>query len=220
MALPLVHLYVAKKILDSGFTVAAVSQFYLGAISPDAIHMREKTGRDDKNKVHLIPEGKKWITINDTEYCNFLSDFIISNKHRTDINFLLGYGVHILTDMYWVKDVYQNYLENYKKDPSPEQEERSAYYNDTDILDQMLFNETDRRKDVWSYLETSECTGFLDLLSAEEIRLWKERILHWFDTRDFFNKIPLRYITKADVDNFISGCSEKIGKTGLFSKSA
>ena len=92
---------------------------------------------------------------------------------------------------------------------SPNQDERSAYYNDTDILDQLIFNESDWRNNVWGCIQSANSFDFLDLLSANEINLWKERTLHWFDNKDF-QKNSLKYISKSDIDKFIFSCSELI----------
>ena len=43
MPLPMVHLSIAKNTLDAGYEFRNLPQFYLGSISPDAIHMRENS---------------------------------------------------------------------------------------------------------------------------------------------------------------------------------
>ena len=206
----MVHLSVAKNILEAGFKLSDASQFYLGSVSPDAIHMRQKPDRLTKNDTHLIPAGQKWSTIDDTEYFSFMINFIDEKKDYTDMSFLWGYGLHILTDMYWTKLVYSNFIENYKKDPSPIQDERWAYYNDTDILDQVLFNESRWKNIVWQGLQGVKCSDFFDLLTAQEINAWKERTLHWYDSGESQHKNPIRYITKTDIEKFVDQCSEII----------
>ena len=206
MPLPMIHLSIAKSILDSGYKANDVSQFYLGSISPDAIHMRKDTNRKDKNDTHLIPEGKRWIDVDEAEYYGFMLDYFLKNQHKADKDFLCGYGIHILADMIWTKQVYYEFVERYKKDPSPVQEERMAYYNDTDGLDLILYNESAWRSDVWQYLRMAHCADFLDLLSGDEINLWKERTLNWFDSGNGINKYPVKYIAITDVHNFLSTC--------------
>ena len=116
MPLPMVHLSVGKKLIDMGFEISNLPQFYLGLISPDAIHMRQNSNRLGKNETHLIPERKKWIDVNEEEYCRFIIDFIKANSDNIDIDFLWGYGIHILTDMYWTKHIYLKFRDDYKKD--------------------------------------------------------------------------------------------------------
>ena len=55
MSLPMVHLAVAYnwRSDDKNFKLHDDPDFYLGAISPDAIHARRDSTRDDKHKTHL-----------------------------------------------------------------------------------------------------------------------------------------------------------------------
>ena len=140
MPLPMVHLCIATNIFDYGFKEIDLPQFYLGTISPDAIHMRENSDRNDKSNTHLIPDGKKWTDINENEYYEFIFEFIKRNKIFVNMSFLWGYMIHILTDMHWTKNIHNDFINKYKNDAYPIQDERMAYYNDTDILDQVLYN--------------------------------------------------------------------------------
>ena len=45
----------------------------------------------------------------------------------------------------------------------------------------------------------SESNDFIDYLSKEEIELWKERTLHWFDEGVSRHKNPIKYIFKEDI---------------------
>jgi hypothetical protein len=210
MPLPMVHLSVAKNIIDSGFAMKDLSSFYLGVISPDAIHMRQNADRYAKNRTHLIPSGKKWNDVDECEYFKFLLSFVQSNKDDGNLSFLWGYSIHILTDMLWTKNLYYSFVTKYKEDTAPIQDERWAYYNDTDILDQVLFNESPWRENVWKYLQKAKAFDFMELLSANEINSWNERTLHWYDSGESQHKNPIRYITKSDEISFISYCSEMI----------
>jgi len=207
----MVHLYVAKNIYDLGLKDIDLPQFYLGTISPDAIHMRDNSDRNDKNKVHLIPVEKKWSDIDENKYYEFIFEYVKMNQYNVNMNFLWGYIIHILTDMHWTKKIYNDFKDKYKNDSSPIQDERMAYYNDTDKLDQILFNEGGNCvKNIWKYLNNSKSINFLDILSENEINLWKERTLHWYDSGESKHKNPIRYITKIDIQNFINEYSKII----------
>ena len=75
----------------------------------------------------------------------------------------------------------------------------------------LLFRQTPWRKDIWQYLEMATGSEFMNLLSANEINLWKENTLHRYDN-DSIYKNPIKYITESDVNNFISSCSDKMFK--------
>ena len=210
MPLPMVHLSVAKKIIDAGFNANRLSQFFLGSIAPDAIHIRKDADRLAKNDTHLIPKGEKWIDVNEDDYFSFMVNYIDKNKDKADYDFLWGYGIHILTDMYWSKSVYLEFVEKFNKDTAPVQEERWAYYNDTDVLDLLLYNECNWRIDVWLCLQNAEYSDFINLLSAQEIRQWNERTLHWYDSDASKHTNPIKYIMQSDIEDFITSCSETI----------
>ena len=212
MPLPMVHLSIAKKLIDAGFNANSLSQFFLGSIAPDAIHMRKDADRLAKNETHLIPKGKKWPDVDEADYFNFMVNYINKNKDNADYDFLWGYGIHILTDMYWTNSVYLKFDEEYNNDTAPIQEQRWAYYNDTDILDQALFNECKWKDDVWTHLRNAEYSDFINLLSAQEIKLWNERTLHWFNSGESQHKNPLRYIMQSDIEGFITSCIEAISQ--------
>jgi len=221
MPLPMVHLSVAKKIAEAGFEIKDLSLFYLGSISPDAIHMRENADRYAKKLTHLGNPSSVNMNFTDEsedEYVNLKLDFVKINKNKVNIDFLWGYVIHILTDMYWFKMVYNKFFDDYKKDTAPIQDERWAYYNDTDRLDQILFNECEWKDDVWQSLKDVEYFDFLDLLSAQEIKAWNKRTLHWFDSGESQHKNPIKYITKSNIEKFICVCSETIRKSIVESK--
>ena len=216
MPLPMVHLNIAKRIVDLGYKVNKMPQFYLGIISPDAIHMRKDSDRTHKNDTHLLPEGKKWSNVDEKEYFIFMKNFFSKNIVNVDNDFLRGYGLHIITDMMWSKQVYIYFEKKYEQDPSPIQEIRMAYYNDTDILDQVIFNESYWKNDVWEKLIISESDDFIDYLSKEEIELWKERTLHWFDEGVSRHKNPIRYIFREDIDIFVENSVDLIMEEEIY----
>lgn len=50
MPSPMIHLSIAKNIITMGFQCVNLSQFYLGAISPDATHIKTKNNKNEKKK--------------------------------------------------------------------------------------------------------------------------------------------------------------------------
>jgi len=212
----MVHLSVAKKIADAGFPVKELPQFYLGSISPDAIHMRQDADRLAKNVTHLLPAKKEkihsWDDRSEDEYFELMRDFINANMNKTNADFLMGYAAHILTDMLWTKRVFGKFTEKFNMSGAPAADRQKAYYRDTDIVDYLMYNESDWRHDVWQCLQNAEYSDFLNLLSAQEIKLWNQRTLTWYENPENqykFSGTPI-YITKPDIENFISSCAKTI----------
>ena len=216
MPLPMVHLSVAEKMIGAGFPIKEQPQFYLGTLSPDAIHMRQDADRLAKNITHLLPAEKEkihsWEDRNEGYYFEFVRDFINTNQAKASTDFLMGYAIHILTDMLWTKRVFSKFTEKFNMSDIFVQDKLKAYYHDTDIVDYQLCNESDWRSDVWQSLQGVAYSDFLNLLSAQEIKLWNERVLNFYDAPENqykFSGTPM-YITKPDIENFISSCAETI----------
>jgi len=216
MPLPMVHLSVTKKLADAGIPVNDLPQFYLGSISPDAIHMRQGADRLAKNITHLLPAEKgkihSWEDRNEDEYFELMRDFMNANMNKTNADFLMGYAAHILTDMLWTKRVFGKFAEKFNMSGAPAEDKSKTYYHDTDIVDYLIYSGSNWRQDVWQCLQNAEYADFLDFLSAQEIKLWNERVLNWYvspENQYKFSGTP-KYITKTDIDNFISSCAENI----------
>lgn len=82
MPLQMVHLAVAREYVKAAANAADLMdcpEFYLGIISPDAIHVRPGTGKNDKRITHLYAEGDLW-------RANVV-DFIKKNKAEANYAF-------------------------------------------------------------------------------------------------------------------------------------
>ena len=224
MPLPMVHLSVAKKLTDTGFPINDLSMFFLGSISPDAIHMRqgiEQQGiaRQSKMITHLLPLGKERADIEESAYIKIVNEFIRANQCTTNqivVNrdFLLGYAVHVLTDVYWENSIWRKFKEEYEKSGVPIEGQRKAYYSDTDIIDYILYKEAPWQNNIWQHLQNSKYFDFLDLLSAKEIELWSERVLNFYDSPEnqYKFKGESKFITQSDIESFVSVCVDAMGK--------
>ena len=202
MPLPMVHLGVAKNLLDK-IKVDNISIYYLGAISPDAVHMRENSKREDKNISHLHNTDIKIWKEN-------AKDLILNNSLKKNIDFYFGYGIHVLTDICWNETIYSIFGVRYDADKTPVQDKMWAYYNDTDKLDFELYEKYEYRPELWDYLLKSKAVGIDGLVSADEVGAWNNRTLHWFDSGESQHKNPIKYIFYDDLLNFMSETATKI----------
>ena len=194
MPLPMVHLAVAVKVKDK-LRIADESAFYLGAIAPDAIHMREGAAQEDKLKSHMGMRG--------THYENERNAKVLIGQG----DFLAGYAVHLVTDMYWHQGVFDAFYSKFKA-RCPDGDHRPAYYNDCDMIDLQLYQEEPWRAEVYAVLERAHGEDAMDMLTAEEVEKWRLRQLHWFE-QDFSHLKPAEYITRSEVDAYIDYAVEK-----------
>ncbi len=202
MPLPMVHLCAAREYAHDIPALRSCPEFYLGSISPDAIHMRKGTGKEDKRITHLYSDGEQWK--------HNVLDFLKQNKTKSNYSFLLGYGIHILTDIFWNKTLYNGFKLKYEKDSNPIQDIREAYYNDTDQLDFELYKKLEWRQEVWELLEEAKPFDVDGILTSDEINAWNKRTLHWYDSGASHHRNPVKYITIEEILEFIQAAGKDI----------
>lgn len=206
MPLPMVHLSVAWN-LDNN----ADGSYYIGSIAPDAINLRKNRTQNMKRYSHMMP---KFIPMNElddsdrTIMINNAIELIKEYENSEKASFFKGYGIHILTDLYWSSAVYKPYLQNYySRSDSSVQNSDDAYYNDTDQCDLMLYNKKVWRKNVWERMSKSESFDVRDYISAQESEAWKKRTFDWFDSRDIKSYNEIKYINIGIIEDFIKNAT-------------
>lgn len=206
MPLPMVHISVAALLEQRGIvTVSDRGAYYLGSIAPDAIHMRKDPAPDAKIISHLNARSPEKIG----RAAEFRAAFPDYEAGGVSHDFLQGYLVHVLTDIYWKQEFYDGFVERYRADPAPVQEERTAYYNDTDVADIRLYHTLPERKEIWALLEKAKGCTLEGLITGEEADLWNVRTLAWYDQpREY---LPVRYATEESIRTFVENAAALVG---------
>jgi len=204
----MIHIGVAGNLTDK-FKINKIPNFYLGAVAPDAVHYRENYIREYKDISHLCSTGDSHEII-----LNNAKDFIFKNISHEHRDFYIGYGVHVLTDVYWRKML--NAIEfdlRYYKDPNPvHSNPLDAYNSDMCILDLELYRKYKYASDNMAFFLKSSPIGIGGLVSAEEVRACFDgirQIKNRFDENKNANESP-KYIFYDDVLNFIDETAVKI----------
>ena len=210
MPLPMIHLSVAVKMnLPEEMKCPA---FFLGAISPDAVHMRDGFVREDKVHSHFDARNIDAIE-NLMPLCGK-----VRKTEGQEQNFLLGYLVHILTDLFWNDTIDKIFVERYSCDPAPRQDRRMAYYNDTDQLDFLFYKRENWRPTVWELLEQATAYAVENAVSEGEVLAWNRRTLDWYLSGKSQHTNPIRYLEYEDLERFTdyaaAACSEYLAKQG------
>ncbi|MBQ4050355.1 MAG: hypothetical protein IJD13_01875 [Oscillospiraceae bacterium] len=205
MPLPMVHISVAALLEERDIVqVTDRAAYYLGSIAPDGIHMRKDPAPDAKIISHLgarKPENIDKVTA-------FRKKFTEYEANGVSRDYLTGYLVHVLTDIYWKQEFYDGFVERYNADPAPVQEVRTAYYNDTDVADIRLYHAHPKREEVWDLLRTAKGDDLPGLMTGEEADLWNVRTLEWYDVpREY---LPVRYASEESVRAFIESAAKLI----------
>lgn len=184
MPLPMVHLLTARRWAMNRAEFWDSPDFYLGAIAPDAIHMRPGVNRDDKRVTHLdVWAGGPGIAL----------DYLTRRSGAFDV----GYCLHILTDFHWVRHVRRTYPQLVGPDDRIIGE---IYYPDCDQADEGLYSGSAERPGIWRLLTRASPPQDHPLLTSREIDGWKKRVLEGFGAKP---ARPARVITFEAVRSFI-----------------
>lgn len=185
MALTMVHLLVADMWAKGHPEYLNSPEYYYGAVSPDAIHVRDGDDKSHKNEIHLNNWGK---------------------LHRQDVvdywrvrraPFDVGYGVHVLTDAQWVPR-YKRRLPGLMVDGKLN---IHRYYNDTFVTDFALLRDIPRLGEVLDMLEKADTPKDHPLLTAHEFSAWRDIILKAYRGECPRNE-PVKYIDVPYVRAF------------------
>jgi len=213
MAFPLTHLCVAYHILTK-HPIPAPELFLLGSIAPDAVHSRaEFKGSSQSNigpakKVtHLCPiSDEKWGRITDNDgWVESVKAFISKNPNNP---LLLGYAVHVLTDIFNNKGLWHYFSTNY-----PEEAARgynSNYYADLRNIDLRLYNEFVKNSKMMDLLKNSTSQDISGLIARDELEDIRNHLLNiaYADIPDNAYTNNYFYVTYDQTLEFINDAAE------------
>ena len=195
MPLPMVHLRIAFQ-LAIPFNRFPSPAFLLGSLAPDAIHMRAGADGVAKRIVHLNepPDTSEHDAIR--ELLHPYSQMQVPLSH-----FAAGYAAHLLADRLWNKTIIQP-MQTRCASSIDAPALRELYYLETDQLDFNLYHQMPWRSQAWDLLQQAVAPDFPPLLTAQEVDLWRQQILHWFDKLKQEPKIVPQQITDNDIASY------------------
>ena len=178
MPFPMIHLHIANKIATiHPKSIKDLSQFYLGTLVPDSVHMRERFIANEKKITHLCTSDENWgeITKNDEWIDNVIS-FWREHKHSDNSCFALGYCVHILADIYGNIHIWTPFKKKMNLDMKDYY--GGLHHQRQAAVDFRLAHEFAHKEEVWSLLEQSKAVTISNTVFAEDIEKQKHRILY------------------------------------------
>jgi hypothetical protein len=205
MPLPMVHLGIAFQLaipLDRFPSPA----FLLGSIAPDAIHTRAGADGVAKRIVHL---NEPHDTTEHDAIRKLLHQY--SQMKTSLLHFAAGYAAHLLADRLWNRTIIQP-IQARCAASMDAPALRALYYLETDQLDFNLYHQITWRSQAWDLLERAVAPDFPPLLTAQEVDLWRQQTLQWFDKLKQEPKIVPRHITDNDVASYTCEAVAAIGQ--------
>ena len=156
--------------------------YYLGLLAPDSPNTYGFGKKEDRWLAHQRRREYN-------EWRNSLKEFYNQEKNNYNEDFLLGYYIHILTDIIYDDFLYLKVREEILKDGYSLEESHDIMRND---MDKYYFNEIEEIKNILSKEnETFEING----INKELMSKWKDKVLE-----EFTNKNESIYITKELIN--------------------
>ncbi len=168
--------YLSKKLNKNSYN------YFLGIIAPDAPNTYGFGKNEDRWLAH---QRKK----DYNEWRNSLKDFYEKEKNNYDEDFLLGYYIHILTDIIYDDYLYLKVKEEILKSTIDKDKYHEIMRDD---MDKYYFKEIEIIKDILSKEnKTYEING----ISKELMLEWKSKVL-----KDFASDNTSVYITNEIIN--------------------
>lgn len=209
MAYTMTHILVAEEVQQHFKKKMDYATYILGTIAPDAVHASSKYNVKLKERSHLFSEGLRWgeITneIQSQVWLENIKKYYINNREKYNADFLLGYIVHLLVDVYCSIKFYAPFINtiNDDYDKKVDQYKRESY-----IVNYYLFSAFSVEKNLYKILCAGEAVTLINVISREII---EQRIEQLFE--DEFNYWDISHIgknsicKKSDMEHVIQGAS-------------
>jgi hypothetical protein len=148
MPFPITHLRVADKVarlLDYSGDNEKTALMLLGCLAPDGVHYRrglvgasqKDIGATKKNS-HLCPKSDEpWGKVTDND--GWITEANNAVKKYLHDPFVIGYAVHVFTDIYTNLTIWKNFCKNHPHEAAKAY--KSGYYNEMGKLDLFLYQE-------------------------------------------------------------------------------
>ena len=200
MAQPMMHLLIADKIYtENVISIHSYGDFLLESIAPDAVHVKENYTREIKDISHYKFDSKSHISYFDT----FFDEYYTSENK----DFVVGYLVHLLSDMIWYHSVRVPFKKEFQKAPLQNMSMNEAYYADCEQIEQLMFFEKNASR-IIETINKGNAYSLEGLIDAEDVRAWKEKFIFDYNNRKNIS-IQTKYISEQHIRDYIADCAKE-----------
>lgn len=203
MPFPMIHLRIGWNILNGTGEIKRPADFLLGVLAPDAVHVRAHYHSDMKRVSHLCVGDEKWgLITNDQEWQERVLRFLKDNRGSEHGDFLLGYCVHILTD-----------IQNNRKVWTPFRKVNqvvldhgggSLYHQESDKVDYGFYESFPYRKEICRLIEMADGLDLEPIIIGDEVNAMKAHFLNErYRNRQLMDTSGNRYVLVEAMESFI-----------------
>ena len=179
------HILTAEKALKFVPVVSDYPTYILGTIAPDAVHANSDYTVEIKEKSHILAPGLKWGKIDDWEkaelWLDSIKKYYLKNRNKYHKDFLLGYIVHLLVDIYNSMYFYTPFIKSIKGDFEKTIEK---YKKESYNVNYFLYSLYSEKKDLWNVLNSGKAVTLDNVIKKEDIehrivQLFEYEFKHW-----------------------------------------
>lgn len=200
MAQPMMHLLIADNIYrENPGDFSSYGSFLLGSIAPDAVHMRADWTREMKRISH-------YRFTNESPISHFDGFF---DEYHTPENrdFVIGYLVHLLSDMIWYHSVRVPFKESFSQVPDPDMPMNEVYYADCGQIQERLFWDGNAPR-IIDGIREGKAYSLEGMIDAGSVSAWRDKLIRQYSGRR--DIIPdTKYISERQVRDYMTGCTEE-----------
>ena len=215
MAYTMTHIYIAEKVAERLGGIKDYPTYLLGSIAPDAVHASDTYVVSDKERSHLFVEGLHWGKVSSSGHVdlweNSIEAFRESVGDRYDKDFVLGYLVHLYTDVYSSMNFFYPFMCSIKGDFD---KERAHFLKENFGYNYYLFREYSERNDLKSILCSAKAQTLDGIITKAIIESRIQKLFtEEFVERDISDIEEYTICTHESMDKLIKcGSDYVIGK--------
>ena len=187
---PITHLKTAYFIFENKIaSVSQPEQFFLGSISPDSVNINGHAAKEIRWPAHLRDfEPKKWL-LNVREF------YEKQSGQQSDNSFLLGYIIHIITDIVWDMYFERELWVRFEQISLPRELWKAERWNELYGYEQLQLKQP-WFDSVALMLEDSK-PETVGTLSLEQVAKWRDAVLD--------NRMPKGHLPRFVDDELMEG---------------
>lgn len=139
--------------------------YYLGLLAPDAPNLNGFAPKEERWPAHVRRKDLN-------EWREALLGFYLESKNNYPKDFLLGYYIHILTDIVFDDFFYKKIRKEINMQGNSKEDAHQIMSND---MEEYYFNEFDEIKEL---LKNNETSYSINNISKELLTSWKDKIIN------------------------------------------
>jgi hypothetical protein len=167
------------------------------------VHNRADYISDFKKASHLNTGDERWGEFTNTgEWAENVVNFLREHKDSDNYDFVLGYCVHVLSDVFNTITAWNPFRFKY-----PEEIKKgygNIHHQESNKVDIELALTLEGREDFWRYIRESKAADLYGLIFADEVEMQKDYILNrWYRDKERPDFTDHKFVTVESIMKFI-----------------